>query len=126
MRIHLNDLRGYSDYLFESAVDDLVRDLGAGVLSITPGLSPREVGWVQYSAMHDTRTCNVCRELDGIILDVGGDAYRSGRYDPPRHPNCRCGWIRISRDETGVVPTEEESLPLSDDYFLRLQLTNYF
>ena len=63
----------------------------------------------QYIATLDTRTSNVCRELDGKVFKV--DEGKAGVNMPPMHPNCRSTTImydadfpiksRAARDEEG-------------------------
>jgi len=60
----------------------------------------------QYSALCDTTTCSVCRELDGPEVPVTDARYR--RYYPPHREcaspqGCRCVWVLISRHEKKAV-----------------------
>ncbi len=48
----------------------------------------------RWDASIDGRTCKICRDLDGTVLELG-DRFDVGREDdarlvPPAHPNCRC------------------------------------
>jgi hypothetical protein len=47
---------------------------------------------VTYTAIMDKRTCNICRSLDGMQIDLrdneGQLLYE--KYSPPQHVSCRC------------------------------------
>ncbi len=110
---HLSESRDKTERAFTTQTDREIGDFSGGLLSVVPGLlDPEDIGWVQYSAIHDARTCNYCKKLDGTILSVRNDIYLSGKYDPPVHNNCRCGWVQISRREEGIK--ESEALPFQD------------
>jgi hypothetical protein len=51
----------------------------------------------QYSAILDDKTCPICEELDGAVVDEA--EYRSTKWLPPIHLNCRCIWVAIMSDE---------------------------
>lgn len=52
---------------------------------------------MQFSAILDRRTTEICRRLDGIIVEYGSKQYYA--YSPPRHWNCRSIWVAIMQDE---------------------------
>jgi SPP1 gp7 family putative phage head morphogenesis protein len=51
----------------------------------------------QYSAILDEKTCNICDDLDGKVLDEA--EYKRTLFDPPIHHHCRCIWVAILVDE---------------------------
>lgn len=53
---------------------------------------------LQYSAILDTRTTEVCEHLDGRIININDTATIS-RYTPPNHFNCRSMWLPVTRYE---------------------------
>jgi SPP1 gp7 family putative phage head morphogenesis protein len=86
----------------DMTIYNLMNNIAGGVMSVSPGFVPEDVGWVQYSAIHDAKTCPYCRRLDGMVVSVSHEDYVTGRYDPPQHPNCRCTWIQINASEPDV------------------------
>lgn len=42
---------------------------------------------VQFTAVMDDRTSEICQEMDGQIFDI--DSLAVGENEPPLHPNCR-------------------------------------
>lgn len=58
---------------------------------------PEEVEAMQYSAIIDENTTDICLSLDGRIVKPGSAEFYS--YSPPRHYNCRSIWVEILRDE---------------------------
>jgi DNA topoisomerase-1 len=55
---------------------------------------------MQYSAILDARTTEVCHYLDQKIMRPGSP--EEDRLSPPRHYNCRSLWTPITRDEGPV------------------------
>jgi len=53
---------------------------------------------VQWSANLETRTCPLCRYLDGKVFIAA-----SAPWNPPAHINCDCIWIAVEDDEVGDV-----------------------
>ncbi|QNK82588.1 phage minor head protein [Nakamurella sp. PAMC28650] len=58
----------------------------------------------QWSAVLDTRTCNICFDLDGSVF-TGDD----NTWEPPIHIYCRCIKVAIMRDE--VSPPDITGFP---------------
>lgn len=60
----------------------------------------RETGVERYAFLGtlDSRTCDICGELDGQIFDVADG--KTGVNIPPMHPNCRCTTIPADDAET--------------------------
>lgn len=64
-------------------------------------LDPEAGGFVealQYDAIVDTRTTDVCRHLDGRIISITDDA-TIAEYTPPNHYQCRATWLPVTRYE---------------------------
>ena len=51
----------------------------------------------QYSAILDAKTCPICDDLDGSVVDEA--EYKKTSFDPPVHHHCRCIWVAILEDE---------------------------
>lgn len=69
---------------------------------------PEKVYAMQYSAIIDEVTSDICLSLDGRVVKPGSDDFY--KYSPPRHYNCRSIWVEILQDEefkpeTGDVPS---------------------
>lgn len=47
-----------------------------------------------FSALLDNRTCALCRDLDGRILQAGDPDYDT--FQPPLHNSCRCLFISVT------------------------------
>lgn len=82
----------------------------------------KNISRYQYSALLDDATCEICEDLDGMVLDE--QQYKDTVWTPPIHFNCRCIWVEILEDETdqpeitGVpdAPGGTEAPSLSDHY----------
>lgn len=61
----------------------------------------------QYSAILDEKTCNICDDLDGKVVDEA--EYKRTLFDPPIHHHCRCIWVAILVDE--LEPPTVTGLP---------------
>lgn len=57
----------------------------------------KDIASYQFSAILDTRTCAICKDLDGRV--VGEDEYKRTEFDPPIHHRCRCIWVAILLEE---------------------------
>ena len=55
----------------------------------------------QYSAILDERTCDLCADMDSMVVDI--DDPNFDRFTPPVHSNCRCIWVYIRKEEERVV-----------------------
>lgn len=66
-----------------------------------------EIYGYQYSAILDHRTCPICEDLDGSV--VNEREYRNTTFDPPIHHRCRCIWVAILNDEQD--PPEITGMP---------------
>lgn len=90
------------------AIDAVVeKNAGLHTLSVIGSLNfgraaiferfPEKVYAMQYSAIIDDRTTDLCLSLDGRIVEPGSDDFYS--YSPPQHYNCRSIWVEILQDE---------------------------
>lgn len=59
-----------------------------------------QIARYQYSALLDHKTCPICRDLDGKVIDYA--VYRSTYFKPPVHAWCRCIWVAIKKDQAEV------------------------
>lgn len=53
---------------------------------------------LQYDAITDTRTTDICRHLDGKIIAITDQA-NVQKYTPPNHFSCRASWLPVSKYE---------------------------
>ena len=58
---------------------------------------PEQVYAMQYSAIIDDRTTDLCLSLDGRVVKAGSDDFYN--YSPPQHENCRSIFVEILQDE---------------------------
>lgn len=58
---------------------------------------PEKVYAMQYSAIIDDRTTDICLSLDGRVVPPGSEDFY--KFSPPRHYNCRSIWVEILQDE---------------------------
>jgi hypothetical protein len=59
----------------------------------------------QYSAILDEDVCPLCLSLDMMVVSVDSPEYKI--YSPSNmHPNCRCVWIYILKDEKDKPPVD--------------------
>lgn len=117
--------------VFKSALsraDRLIVTEAAGAYSIAykqsaiavaqSGVLPPEVTvYYRWDALRDSKTCSLCRSLDGKIVGVSEsyDTIRKGEYEsymyPPSHSRCRCAiFIVLSRDEADGRTTTRDAL----------------
>lgn len=64
-------------------------------------LAPENNGFVealQYDAIVDTRTTDLCRHLDGRIIAITNGAMIA-KFTPPNHFRCRATWIAVTKYE---------------------------
>lgn len=72
---------------------------------------PEKVYAMQYSAIIDDATTDLCLSLDGRIVDPGSEDFYS--FSPPQHYNCRSIWVEILEDEE--FKPEVDGIPTSID-----------
>ncbi len=65
---------------------------------------------VQWSANLETRTCALCRYLDGKVFEAA-----TAPWNPPAHINCDCIWIAVEDDEVGDVDAFDPADPALPD-----------
>lgn len=68
-----------------------------------------------WSAVLDDRVCDLCRSLDGKVMDANSKEYTI--YKSPLHPRCRCTLIPITSDAE-VIPESNFEKP-KDSWILR-------
>lgn len=77
---------------------EIVRAHAAGQLRAMEDMGIEEVGVaVEWSTAGDDRVCEVCAELEGVVLKL---AEAEGLL--PRHPNCRCALVPANVGEASV------------------------
>ena len=79
---------------------------------ISRWLDPEQDGFVealQYDAVVDTRTTDLCRNLDGKIISVG-NSQAVAEFTPPNHYMCRATWLPVTKYESWAddFPTGEQ------------------
>jgi hypothetical protein len=65
--------------------------------------SRNDIAVYQYSALLDARTCPICADLDGSVVDYA--TYRSTKWEPPIHAYCRCIWVAVKNDQVEIPET---------------------
>lgn len=86
-------------------------------------LDPEADGFVealQYDAIIDGRTTEVCRHLDGRTIAVTNQAVIA-RYTPPNHYQCRATWLPISKYEEWEDDFSTEVQP-EDGFGMEIEL----
>lgn len=77
-------------------------------------LQPKIVRFV-WSAILDDRVCDLCRSLDGKVMDANSPEYSI--YKSPIHPRCRCTQIPITSNAE-VIPESDFEKP-KDSWIIR-------
>ncbi len=68
---------------------ETIRAHAEGQLDGLENLGIEEVGvMVEWEITHDSRVCELCSALEGIVLKI-----KEARGLLPRHPNCRCAFL---------------------------------
>lgn len=73
-------------------------------------LNPKIVRFI-WSAILDERVCDLCRSLDGKIMDINSFEYTI--YKSPAHPRCRCTQIPITSDAE-IIPKPNFEKPSNE------------
>jgi SPP1 gp7 family putative phage head morphogenesis protein len=63
-----------------------------------------QIGAYQWSAILDSRTCEICEGLDGTYFEPGDPAL--AELKPPIHPNCRCILVAVLKEELANFPVK--------------------
>lgn len=63
--------------------------------------------YLQYSAVIDDRTSDICEPIDGVVLPVSDPFWDT--FTPLNHFNCRCTLIMVDK-YTDVKPTKKEAI----------------
>ncbi len=69
-------------------------------LKLVDFIQPKIVRFV-WSAILDEKVCDLCRSLDGKIMDANSPEYSI--YKSPIHPRCRCTQIPVTSDAE-IIP----------------------
>lgn len=72
-------------------------------------ITPKIVRFV-WSAILDDRVCELCRSLDGKVMDATSPDYTI--YKSPLHPRCRCTQIPITSDADIIPKSDFEKPPM--------------
>lgn len=71
------------------------------------GADDPDVILAQWSAVLDSALCPMCEELDGMTTEINSDFYNE--FTPGNmHPNCRCVWVYITKDEVNPPEVDAE------------------
>lgn len=62
--------------------------------------------YLQYSAVIDSRTSQICAGFNGIVLPVNDPFWR--KYSPLNHFNCRCRLLKVDRYEEPTIATKKQ------------------
>ena len=77
-------------------------------------INPRIVRFI-WSAILDDRVCDLCRSLDGKVMDANSPEYTI--YKSPIHPRCRCTQIPVTSDAK-IIPEPNFEKP-SNEYITK-------
>lgn len=77
-------------------------------------IQPKIVRFI-WSSVLDDKVCDLCRSLDGKIMDANSTEYSI--YKSPIHPRCRCTQIPITSDAE-VIPDPNFKKP-KEDWIIR-------
>ncbi len=77
-------------------------------------IQPKIVRFV-WSAILDEKVCDLCRSLDGKVMDANSPEYTI--YKSPIHPRCRCTQIPITSDAE-IIPEPNFEKP-KDSWIIR-------
>ncbi len=106
-------------FILNKSVDYYIKQ---NITAVKKGLIPdmKKIERVRYSAIMDSKVCEYCKKLDGMVTEYNTAVYQ--RYSPPIHYNCRCVWLPItaeeiadSRYEYTDLTTNEKGNPLTVD-----------
>jgi len=77
---------------------------------VAKGLIPKEkeIQRVQFSAIMDDKVCELCAELDGLIVPENSPVVE--KYQTPIHYNCRCFWLPITKEDIDNPAIEDTDL----------------
>ena len=71
---------------------------------------------LQFNAVLDDRTTELCKSLDGVVLPVDDPFWRA--YYPPNHFNCRSDVRQLRADEAKITPKDKINYPDLPKMFL--------
>ena len=73
-------------------------------------INPKIIRFI-WSAILDDKVCELCRSLDGKVMDVNSPEYTI--YKSPIHPRCRCTQIPVTSDAE-VIPEPNFEKPSNE------------
>jgi len=71
---------------------------------------------LQFNAVLDDRTTELCKSLDGVVLPVDDPFWRT--YYPPNHFNCRSDVRQLRAGEAKITPKDKINYPDLPKMFL--------
>jgi len=72
---------------------------------------PEKIKAIQYSAILDNRTTNLCKSLDWRVVKPWSDDFYN--FNPPNHQWCRSIWVEILTDEEWSEDIQTKPIPSS-------------
>ncbi len=80
----------------------------------------------QYRAINDARTSDICRPLDGTVRPADDPWW--GDNSPPRHFNCRCRIVPLTKEQAeaaGVTASLDGLPPAQEGFGVKPSLTGW-
>lgn len=80
----------------------------------------------QYRAINDARTSEICRPLNGTVRPADDPWWASN--SPPRHFNCRCRIVPLTKEqaaEEGITESTEALPPAQEGFGVKPSLANW-
>ena len=82
--------------------DDIIQDQMSGLIGMVNLGRDRtaidKCKKAEYYAILDKKTCPLCQDLDGSVVEVGSSDHQN--YMPPIHNRCRCIWVYFDEEES--------------------------
>lgn len=72
----------------------------------------KKIERMEYTAILDDKVCDLCEELDGIVVEA--DSAVMQKYSPPLHFFCRCIWMPITQEEIDDPRVANTDLTIND------------
>ena len=83
-------------FILGKTIEDYIKENKALIKS--GDLEPeKEIQRVMASAIMDKKVCDLCKKLDGTVVNV--DSAIRLKYDFPIHFNCRCAWLPVTEQD---------------------------
>ena len=124
---HPNELSRHLQKLFgvqKQYADRLMRTELCRVQTEAQKQSYERGGYGQYMFIttHDSKTCTICRPLDGQIFSLKD--MQAGENAPPMHPNCRCSTAAYM--DRAEVEKQITSMEKSNEKYLRMNFQAFW